>query len=90
VPAGGQDDVRFDLNLGNAIGRYQLPGFFPDGYLDASGTLRLARQTSGFVAYRHFWTPQLRSTLELSAADSNPPGATPAGVNKSDRSEHLN
>lgn len=90
VPAGGKDDVRLDFNFGNAIGRYQVSGFFPDGYLDSSGGLHLARQTSGFIAYRHFWTPAVRSTLELSAANSNPPGDTAAGVNKSDRSQHLN
>lgn len=90
VPVLGHDDVRFDVNVGNAIGRYQVPGFFPDGYVDASGNLRLARQSSGFVAYRHFWAPALRSTLELSAADSRPPEGTPDGVNESGRSQHLN
>jgi hypothetical protein len=90
IPAGGKDDLRLDVNLGNAIGRYQVPGFFPDGYLDRNGSLRLARQTSGFIALRHFWKPSLRSTLELSAASSSPPAGTANGVNKSDRSEHLN
>ncbi len=90
VPAGGQDDLRFALNAGNAIGRYQELGFFPDGYGAADGRLRLARQTSGFVAFRHFWAPGLRSTLELSAASSSPPDGTPDGVNRSDRSQHLN
>ena len=90
VPASGKDDLKLDLNFGNAIGRYQVPGFFPDGYLDSSGQLQLARQESGFIAYRHFWTPKLRSTLELSAAASSPPAGTANGVNKSDRSAHLN
>ena len=70
---GSRDDLRVDLNFGNAIGRYQELGFFPDGYVGADGTLRLARQASGYVAYRHFWSPSLRSTLELSAAGSTPP-----------------
>jgi len=90
VPAGERDDLRFDVNFGNAIGRYQNGGFFPDGYLDAQGGLHLARQTSGFVAVRHFWTPELRSTAAYSAATSNPPGGTATGINKSDRSEHVN
>ena len=42
VPLGARDDVRFDLNAGNAIGRYQVGAFLPDGYLDASGKLALA------------------------------------------------
>jgi hypothetical protein len=90
LPVGAKDDLKMDINLGNAIGRYQVPGFFPDGYLDASGTLRLASQASGFAALRHFWTPRLRSTLELSAARSSPRSGTANGVNKSDRSVHLN
>jgi hypothetical protein len=90
VPMTGKDDLRLDLNFGNAIGRYQVGGFFPDGYVDAAGELHLARQTSGYVAYRHFWSPTLRSTLEVSAADSAPPADTFAGINKADRSQHLN
>lgn len=90
VPAGARDDLRVNFNVGNAIGRYQNGGFFPDGYVDAAGKVQLTRQASGFVAYRHFWTPELRSTAEFSAASSNPPAGTAAGVNKSDRSEHVN
>ena len=90
APVGARDDLRFDVNAGNAIGRYQVGGFFPDGYLDASGKLELAHQASGYVAYRHFWTPRLRSTVEYSAANSTPPAGTAAGINKSDRSQHVN
>lgn len=90
VPAGKRDDLRFDFNVGNAIGRYQVGGFFPDGYLGADRSLRLAHQASGYVAYRHFWTPALRSTVEYSAANSAPPAGTAAGINKSDRSQHVN
>jgi len=90
VPVGQRDDVRLNFNAGDAIGRYQNGAFFPDGYLAADGTLRLAHQASGYVAYRHFWTPVLRTTLEYAAANSTPPGGTAAGINKSDRSQHLN
>jgi len=90
IPLAGKDDLRFNLNAGNAIGRYQNSGFFPDGYLDAAGHLELAQQASGYVAYRHFWSSTLRSNAELSAANSNPPATAFAGINKSDRSQHLN
>ena len=86
----GRDDLRFDLNVGNAIGRYQVPGFFPDGYVDATGEVHLARQESAFVAYRHFWAPTLRSNFIAGAANSNPPLGTSSSINKSDRSQHLN
>jgi hypothetical protein len=90
VPTFGRDDLRFDVNAGNAIGRYQVAGFLPDGYLDASGHLQLARQESAFIAYRHFWTPTLRSNLELSATNSRPPAGTFNGINQADHSQHLN
>jgi len=90
VPTIGKDDLRFNVNAGNAIGRYQVGGFFPDGYVDKQGALHLARQTSGYVAYRHFWSPTWRSTLEISAATSAPPPDTFNGINQADRSQHLN
>lgn len=90
VPSGERDDFRFSLQMGNVIGRYQNFGFLPDAYLVASGSLTLARQMGGFAAFRHFWTPALRSTVELSAASADTPDGTAAGVNESDRSVHLN
>jgi hypothetical protein len=67
-----------------------VPGFFPDGYVDATGEVHLARQESAFVAYRHFWAPTLRSNFIAGAANSNPPLGTSSSINKSDRSQHLN
>ena len=90
VPVRAEDDLRLAVNVGNAIGRYQELGFLPDGYVGADGSLRLARQASGFVAFRHFWAPGLRSTVEFSAVTSSPPDGTAIGVNRADRSQHLN
>ncbi len=90
VPA-GKDDFRANFNAGNAIGRYQLVGFFPDGYVDATGKVRLAQAKSAYVAYRHFWSPTLRSSLILSASGTDTPGGgTFNGFNKSARSAHVN
>jgi hypothetical protein len=87
----GKDDFRADFNAGNAIGRYQLSGFFPDGYVDAAGKVRLAQARSAYAAYRHFWSPRLRSSLILGASDTDTPdGGTFNGFNKSARSAHLN
>src|SRR6266571_3930534 len=87
----GIDDLRADINVGNAIGRYQLSGFFPDGYVDATGKVRLARAKSAYAAYRHFWSPMLRSSLILSASGTDTPdGGTFNGFNKSARSAHVN
>ncbi len=87
----GIDDLRADINVGNAIGRYQLSGFFPDGYVDATGKVRLAQAESAYVAYRHFWSPTLRSSLILAASGTDTPdGGTFNGFNKSARSAHVN
>jgi hypothetical protein len=87
----GNDDLRANFNLGNAIGRYQLSGFFPDGYVDATGKVRLAQARSAYLAYRHLWSSTLRSSLILSASGTDtPPGGTFNGFNKSARSAHVN
>jgi outer membrane DcaP-like protein len=90
IPA-GKDDFRADFNVGNAIGRYQLSGFFPDGYVDTTGKVRLAQARSAYAAYRHFWSSTLRSSLILGASGTDTPGGgTFNGFNKSARSAHLN
>jgi len=88
-PALGKDDLRLWLNYGNVIGRYQEFGFFPDGIL-INGRIELANQLSGFAAYRHFWTPMLRSSFVLSASDADNPAGTPGSTNTSARSFHAN
>src|SRR6266705_1391490 len=91
IPVGNTDDFRANFNAGNAIGRYQLSGFFPDGYVDATGKVRLARAKSAYAAYRHFWSPMLRSSLILSASSTDTPGGgTFNGFDKSARSAHAN
>lgn len=90
VPTFGKDDVRFDLNAGNAIGRYQELGFFADGFIGADRRIKLAPEVSGYAAYRHYWTPSLRSSLVLAASHASNPGGTFGGINRSARSEHLN
>jgi hypothetical protein len=90
VPA-GKDDFRANFNTGNAIGRYQLSGFFPDGYVDATGKVQLAQARSAYAAYRHYWSPKLRSSLILGASGTDTPaGGTFNGFNKSARSAHVN
>lgn len=88
-PGSGKDDVRLWLNYGNVIGRYQEFGFFPDGIL-INGRIELANQLSGFAAYRHFWTPVLRSSFVVSASDADNPAGTPGSANASARSFHVN
>jgi hypothetical protein len=90
VPTIGKDDLRFEGYGGNGIGRYNNPGFYVDGVIDASGRIALPDVVGGYVAYRHFWTPDLRSSLVLSASRADNPAGTFGTINKSDRSAHVN
>ncbi len=83
VAVGARDDVRFMLTSGEGIGRYMGLGFAPDGAFSGTG-LEPISVTGGFVAYRHVWTPRLRSTLSYSYLNvDNQAGITPAGANDS-------
>ncbi|MEJ7668589.1 MAG: DcaP family trimeric outer membrane transporter [Casimicrobiaceae bacterium] len=89
ITSAGRDDFRFVINYGNVVGRYQELGFFPDGIL-VNNQIELSDVVSGFVSYRHFWSPNWRSNLVLSASYADHPGGTAATINKEARSAHLN
>jgi hypothetical protein len=89
VPLFAKDDVRFSAYYGNAIGRYSV-GFFSDALLDSDSHLVLPNQWLAMAAYRHFWSPNLRSTIALSGLRSNNPAATAGSVNKAAQSAHVN
>jgi hypothetical protein len=61
----GTDDVRWMALYGN-LGRYVALNFANDALLDADGEIDALDGFAGFVAYRHMWTPKLRSTVSYS------------------------
>jgi len=58
----GKDDIRWMALYGN-LGRYVGLNFATDALLDANGNIDSLDGYAGFVAYRHMWTPKLRSTF---------------------------
>ncbi|MDD3764109.1 MAG: DcaP family trimeric outer membrane transporter [Nevskiales bacterium] len=66
LPLGSRDDIRFTLNYGEGIGRYLALGMSADAAMDGND-LEAIGVTSGYVAYRHAWTPQWRTTVTASA-----------------------
>jgi hypothetical protein len=58
----GKDDVRLMLQYGT-LGRYVALNFSNDAAVTANGDLDTVDGFAGFVAYRHVWTPKLRSTV---------------------------
>ncbi|WP_419813389.1 DcaP family trimeric outer membrane transporter [Bacterioplanoides sp.] len=65
----GADDLKFAVNQGN-IGRYVGLAAAADAVL-TDGDLEATDVTAAFVAYRHFWSPQVRSTLAYSLLDAD-------------------
>ncbi|AHK80104.1 hypothetical protein M911_14190 [Ectothiorhodospira haloalkaliphila] len=90
VKIGASDDLRFQLNYGNAIGRYLGLNVFPDAFIEADGTLDTLEAYGGYVAYRHWWNQNTRSNAVVSYAAADNPGDAYAGVNQEVQSVHLN
>ena len=70
----GQDDLRFMVNVGDALGRYMGINAFNDGYINAKGEIDTADQWGAFLAYQHYWSQQWRSTFSISYAGADNPG----------------
>ncbi len=68
---GTRDDVRFQANFGDGLGRYLGLNSYNVGVLDASNKIDPITQFGGFAAYRHFWTENLRSTVEYSMSKAD-------------------
>ena len=66
---GASDDIRWMANYGAGIGRYLAFGLGADAVLDANGELHAQDGAGGFVAWRHAFSPKLRSNLMYSVAE---------------------
>ncbi|TVP53438.1 MAG: hypothetical protein EA349_13700 [Halomonadaceae bacterium] len=83
-------DLRAQLNVGNALGRYLGLNAFQAAQIDDDGELKLIDQVGGFVAYRHQWSGQWRSNLALSAAHADNPSSVSPDTARRYHSAHLN
>lgn len=66
VPVFGKDDIRFMFNGGRGLGRYLGLFTLGDAFVTASNELKSLWIADGFVAYRHVWTEQWRSSFYVS------------------------
>lgn len=88
---GQQDDIRFTLTAGEGLGRYASLNFTNGASLDIHGETESIRTLSGFIAYRHFWTSKLRSSITLSGLRADNPGVVEdLAVNESSYSGFIN
>ena len=84
----GSNDLKFSVASGQ-LGRYVGLGAAADAVL-AAGEVEPTDVTAAFVAYRHFWNPQLRSTLAYSMLDANYDDAAGAALNEKVSSSRIN
>jgi hypothetical protein len=87
---GPNDDIRFQANWGDGIGRYIGLGISADAVVDGDDIEPIGI-VAGYVAYRHAWNPKLRSTITASTFQAdNDVVLTGDGVTKSVVSGSVN
>lgn len=58
----GKDDLKFSATVGNGVGRYVGLGAVADAAL-VDGDLETSDTTAAFIAYRHHWNSEWRSSV---------------------------
>ncbi|WDS35072.1 DcaP family trimeric outer membrane transporter [Pseudoxanthomonas sp.] len=88
---GKTDDIRYQVNGGKGIGRYMALGLAPDTVVDANGGLHAENAYGGWVAWRHLFSPKLRTNLYYALAVlDNEVEYTGYGVTERSESWHAN
>jgi len=89
INTSGPDNLRFMLNYGNAMGRYDENNFFADATFNQQGDIELITSYSGMLAYQHWWDKAWRSNVEYGIAYADQPGFA-ALANQQTQSVHAN
>jgi len=88
---GDADDVRWQVNYGNVLGRYMGLNAFNGGALVAGGDIKLTTQYGALAAYRHAWNDRLHSSFGMSFANAdNDTAISGIAVPESYQSAHFN
>ena len=83
------DDIKFMLSQGQ-LGRYLALNVYRDGAVKADGDIELINSTGGFVAYRHWWTDKIRSTVLYAYSESDNPDSLVDDVTDSVNNSSIN
>ena len=86
----GMNDFRFQVNAGNALGRYIALNAFKDGFIDDDGDIDDTTIYGGYVAYRHWWTQRTRSNFVYSYVEADNPSDALDSTNEKFQSVHIN
>lgn len=65
------DNLRFGFSYGNALGRYISWNSFNSGNIDEDGEISLNDMYGGHIAYQHWWSDKLRSSLVYGRVESD-------------------
>ena len=84
-----KDDVKFMLSQGQ-LGRYLALNAYRDGAVDADGDIELINSIGAFIAYRHWWTNKLRSTVLYAYSETDNPESLVDDVTESLNNSSLN
>jgi hypothetical protein len=88
---GKNDDLRYQLTAGNGFSRYIGLGITGDSALSAAGDLDAIGGVAGYMAWRHAWSPKLRTNLIYARSQyDNPIAMTGTGVTESVQSLRAN
>lgn len=85
-----QDNIRFMLNYGNALGRYATLNTFEDAALNSSGNMELLKVFAAMFSYQHFWSKTWRSTVAYGFAHAEQPDFAGANMTRQVQSVHAN
>ncbi|GAA0784385.1 MULTISPECIES: DcaP family trimeric outer membrane transporter [Pseudomonadati] len=87
----GKDDFKFTATYGEGLGRYMALNYANAGVLDSNNEIQTITSYGGFVAYRHWWSEQWRSSFTLSGFSAdNDVNLTGGSVNKEAYSGYVN
>lgn len=88
---GAHDDLRYQVTAGDGLSRYVGLAVTGDTAVSADGNLDAIGGFAGYLAWRHAWSPKLRSNLAFARSQyDNPIDLTGTAVNKSVQSFRVN
>jgi len=86
-----QNNLRFAISYGNTLGRYFSSNAFNDATIDNNGEINLTEIIGAHIAFQHWWTSTLRSSLAIGAAYADhDTSAVTTAISKLFASSHLN
>ena len=75
-----KDDVRFQANWGDGIGRFISGTAYPGGVVDSQGNIDNVEVRSLMLSYQHWWNSRWSSALIYNISDANDISSVPGAI----------